>query len=306
MQLMAFGSDIEWTESTWNPVTGCDKVSPGCKHCYAERMAERLQAMGQANYKDGFKLTLQPNMLELPLRWKKPRKIFVNSMSDLFHEDVPFEYIAAVFGVMAATARHTYTVCTKRARRMREWFEWLESECTKGRISSHGPIGVTASLAADVVGEEILIGLLARTSWPLPNVWLLVSTENQQTFDERVPELLQCSAAVRGVSAEPLLGPIDITQLHSVWDKHGEPSGPREGSFWVIVGGESGPKARPCDVGWIRSIVEQCKEAGVACFVKQLGAQPLESPVGLRDRKGGDPSEWPEDLRVRWWPEGEQ
>jgi len=284
---MAFGSDIEWTESTWNPVTGCDKVSPGCKHCYAERMAERLQAMGQANYKDGFKLTLQPHMLELPLRWKKPRKIFVNSMSDLFHKDVPFEYIAAVFGVMAATPWHTYIVCTKRAKRMREWFRWYEGESGAG-----GSPNAALHSARALVGGQInraMEDCLERDEWPLPNVWLLVSTENQETFDERVPELLECSAAVRGVSAEPLLGPITF------WPKTlGQGADCREcgpltrvdeegccpscgadamwyGLDWVIVGGESGPRVRPMDPAWVTDIRDQCKAAGVSFFFKQWG-----------------------------------
>jgi protein gp37 len=255
---MAKGSDIEWTESTWNPVTGCNKISPGCKHCYAERMAERLQAMGQPNYRNGFRLTMQPQMLELPLQWKRPQTIFVNSMSDLFHKDVPLHYIQQVFGVMRRAHWHRFQVLTKRAERL-------------------------ASLDAEI-------------EWP-PNVWMGVSVENADYVD-RIDDLRQTHAAVKFLSLEPLLGPLPSLDL--------------AGIDWVIVGGESGPKARPMGLAWARSLVEQCRAAGVACFVKQLGRRPVTTyePTGctdryiLRDSHGGDPAEWPEDLRVREFPGG--
>ncbi|MBE7483078.1 MAG: phage Gp37/Gp68 family protein [Polyangiaceae bacterium] len=173
---MALGSGIEWTESTWNPVTGCSKISPGCKYCYAERMAERLQAMGQANYRNGFELTLQPQMLELPLRWKKPQAIFVNSMSDLFHKDVPFEYIQRVFDVMRRAHWHRFQVLTKRARR--------------------------------------LVELSRAIEWPA-NVWMGVSVESADHID-RIDDLRKTGAHVKFLSLEPLLGPLPKLKLKDI------------------------------------------------------------------------------------------
>jgi protein gp37 len=173
---MALGSGIEWTESTWNPVTGCDKISPGCKHCYAERMAERLQAMGQSNYRNGFELTLQPKMLALPLTWKKPQTIFVNSMSDLFHDDVPVEYIQRVFEVMGRAHWHRFQVLTKRAER--------------------------------------LAALAPQLSWT-PNVWMGVSVENAD-YLWRIDHLRETSAAVKFLSLEPLLGPLSTLNLRGI------------------------------------------------------------------------------------------
>jgi protein gp37 len=214
---MALGSPIEWTDATWNPVTGCDKVSPGCKHCYAERMAVRLQAMGQANYRNGFALTLQPRMLELPLRWKRSRRVFVNSMSDLFHIDVPFDYIRSVFDVMRRAPRHLFQVLTKRSERVREH---------DGSID-----------------------------WP-ENVWMGVSVENDD-YRHRVDDLRATRARVRFLSVEPLLGPLPHLDL--------------SGIDWVIVGGESGPRARPMDPSWVLDLRDQCRGAGVPFFFKQWG-----------------------------------
>jgi protein gp37 len=216
---MAQGSGIEWTESTWNPVTGCNKISPGCKHCYAERMAERLQAMGQPNYRDGFKLTLQPKMLELPLHWKKPQTIFVNSMSDLFHKDVPLEYIQRVFDVMRRAHWHRFQVLTKRSERL-------------------------AELNSDIEWSD--------------NVWMGVSVENVNYVD-RIDDLRSTSAAVKFLSLEPLLGPLPKLEL--------------KGINWVIVGGESGPSARPMAPEWATDIRDQCLKAGVAFFFKQWGGR---------------------------------
>jgi protein gp37 len=216
---MALKSQIEWTESTWNPVTGCTKVSQGCKFCYAERMAERLQAMGQANYRHGFRLTLQPHMLDLPLKWKAPQRIFVNSMSDLFHEDVPLEYIQRVFEVMSRARWHLFQVLTKRASRLAE---------------------VAPSL-----------------DWP-DHVWMGVSVESASHFD-RVKDLQRTGAKVRFLSLEPLLGPLPGLTLGGI--------------DWVIVGGESGPGARPVEEDWILDIRNQCTEAGVAFFFKQWGGR---------------------------------
>jgi protein gp37 len=226
-------SAIEWTDATWNPVTGCTKVSPGCKHCYAERLAARLLAMGNPRYRNGFRVTLHPDQLGLPLRWAEPRRIFVNSMSDLFHEAVPEEFIRRVFEVMARADWHVFQVLTKRATRLAE--------------------------------------LAPRLEWPA-NVWQGVSVENAD-YVERIPYLQQIPAVVRFLSVEPLLGPI--------------PALPLAGIHWVIVGGESGPKHRPLDPGWVREIRDQCLEAGVPFFFKQWGGRT--SKVGGRTLDG---QEW--------------
>jgi protein gp37 len=231
---MGLKSAIEWTESTWNPVTGCTKVSQGCKHCYAERMAERLQAMGQPNYQNGFHLTLQPRMLELPLRWKQPQRIFVNSMSDLFHKDVPLDYIRQVFDVMRRAHWHRFQVLTKRADRLAELSPYLE--------------------------------------WP-ENVWMGVSVENSKHVD-RIDDLRRTGAKLRFLSLEPLLGPLRGLNL--------------EGIDWVIVGGESGPGARPIQESWILEIREQCQEAGVAFFFKQWGGQNKKKAGRLLDGRTWD------------------
>lgn len=313
---MSANSNIEWTDATWNPTRGCSRVSEGCRHCYAERFAARFAGPG-GRYEGLVKthpsgeprwtgdVRLVPEQLDQPLRWKKPQRIFVNSMSDLFHEKLRDEEIAAVFGVMAAAPQHTFQVLTKRPEWMRQWFEWIGSRA-----------------ARDVMHEAVksVMGYgnprrpgIKETRWPLHNVWLGVSVENQETADERIPMLLQTPAAVRFVSYEPALGPVDFspwldgqgTQCSPKWCRH---------PFldWVIVGGESGPGSRPFDVAWARSVIEQCGKTGVACFVKQLGARPFGDgtvgpntydALGLRDRKGGDMAEWPEDLRVREMPE---
>lgn len=216
---MAKGSGIEWTESTWNPVTGCTKVSPGCKHCYAKRMAERLQAMGQPNYVNGFTLTLQPHMLELPLTWKKPQTIFVNSMSDLFHPGVPLTFISSVFDVMRKAHWHRFQVLTKRSDRLAE--------------------------------------LNCKLDWS-PNVWMGVSVENDD-YLSRIDDLRGCAALTKFLSLEPLLGPLNNLNLREI--------------DWVIVGGESGPEARPVDPNWVTDIRDQCLRAGVPFFFKQWGGQ---------------------------------
>jgi protein gp37 len=210
-------SSIEWTESTWNPLTGCQKVSPGCKHCYAERMALRLQAMGQPNYRNGFHLTLHPQMLALPLSWKKPQIIFVNSMSDLFHEEVPEDYIQRVFAVMRSAHWHQFQVLTKRTER--------------------------------------LAAVSPTIDWPL-NVWMGVSVETEK-YAFRIDPLRKTGAHIKFLSLEPLLGPLlnlDLT-----------------GIDWVIVGGESGPGARPMKKEWVMAIRDQCETTDVPFFFKQWG-----------------------------------
>jgi len=214
---MAQASRIEWTSATWNPVTGCTKISPGCRNCYAERMALRLKAMGQPNYRNGFKLTLHPHVLDVPLRWKKPRMIFVNSMSDLFHEAVPLEFVRQVFDVMRRADRHTFQVLTKRSERLSE--------------------------------------LNARLDWAA-NVWMGVTVETADYLG-RIDDLRATDAAVKFISFEPLLGPIDSIDF--------------DGIDWAIVGGESGPGARPMHKPWVTSIKDQCIAAGVPFFFKQWG-----------------------------------
>jgi protein gp37 len=210
-------SAIEWTESTWNPVTGCDKISPGCKYCYAERMSKRLKAMGQPNYASGFKLTLHPRVLEYPLNNKRPMTIFVNSMSDLFHKGIPFEYIEKVFTVMEQTPQHKYQVLTKRSERLAEVSDLLH--------------------------------------WS-DNVWMGVTVENAD-YQFRIDHLRECGAKIKFLSLEPLLGPLPNLDL--------------TGIDWVIVGGESGPGARPMKEEWVLEIRNQCVEARVPFFFKQWG-----------------------------------
>lgn len=231
---MAQGSGIEWTESTWNPVTGCTKVSPGCKNCYAKRMAERLQAMGQVNYANGFDLTIQPHMLELPLGWKKPQAVFVNSMSDLFHEHVPTAYIREVFNVMNRAYWHRFQVLTKRAER--------------------------------------LITLNAELKWA-PNIWMGVSVENDK-YRSRIDELRSTWAHLKFLSLEPLLGPLRNLNLSDI--------------DWVIVGGESGPKARPIDPAWVTDLRDQCRQARVPFFFKQWGGKNKKKTGRILDGRTWD------------------
>jgi protein gp37 len=253
-----------------------------------------------------------PEHLADPLRWTKPRRVFVNSMSDLFHEGLANEEIAAVFGVMAASPRHTFQVLTKRAKRMREWFEWASTlRASDGVLGPRTAFGcaVTTGLVLRAARLEDVMSnhavALLDVSWPLRNVWIGVSAEDQERADDRVPELLRTPAAVRFVSYEPALGPLELER----WMRRNSDALGYLGSAldWVIVGGESGPHARPFDIAWARSAVLQCKTAGVAVFCKQLGSNAHHFPLGplkLKSRKGDDPREWPKDLRVREWPRG--
>ena len=313
---------IEWTDAVWNPVTGCTKVSAGCKNCYAEAIADRFFAKQYQPNRDGTprKFTdvrCHPDRLTQPRRWRKPRRVFVNSMSDLFHEDVPRQFIGLAFAIMRECGRHTFQILTKRPERMLPIVSWI-------REYERGPIS--------------------------PNIWLGVSVENQKAADERIPLLLKTPAAVRFLSVEPMLEHVDLyrggfTLLEPVKSPTGEQW---PGLDWVIVGGESGPGARPFDLAWAESLLEQCRAAGVPFFFKQAGSVPVmdearwreqhnplddrngnrervikngmtgesfwlsakkrhNSPAGtvaiaLKDRKGGDPAEWPEHLRVREFP----
>lgn len=250
---------ISWTDETWNPIRGCSRVSEGCRNCYAERVAHRFSGEGQpyeglTTSKGRWNGTIRwvDHKLDEPLRWQRPRMVFVNSMSDLFHPGVSFQQIATVFGIMAAAERHTFQVLTKRPERMVEFFEWLKPT-SPDFWHEHW---TCFALAATELGSK---RVEHRPVWPLPNVWLGVSVENQTAADTRIPLLLQAPAQVRWISAEPLLGPLDL-------------SGHLGGLDWVVVGGESGTGARPMHPDWARSIRNQCVEAGVAFHFKQWGA----------------------------------
>ncbi|MFH1730223.1 MAG: phage Gp37/Gp68 family protein [Planctomycetota bacterium] len=234
---MATQSAIEWTESTWNPVTGCTKISTGCKNCYAERMAKRLKAMGQPNYANGFDVTTHEHTLDLPLDWKRPQMIFVNSMSDLFHRDVPTDFIFKVFDVMNKADRHLYQVLTKRAGRLRK--------------------------------------LDSRLPWA-PHIWMGVTVENAD-YVSRIEDLRDTRASTKFLSLEPLLGPMPDLDL--------------DGIDWVIVGGESGPGARPMHPNWVRDIRDQCAEFDVPFFFKQWGGTNKKKAGRLLDGQtwGGMP-----------------
>lgn len=298
---MSDQTGIEWTDATWNPVVGCRKVSEGCRNCYAERDGSRLAAMGaakvdqgedpgrlrhyQAAFRDGRftgRAVEVPEALDIPTRWKRPRRIFVNSMSDLFHEGVGVGFIAAVFARMLLCQRHTFQVLTKRPERMR----WL--------LGQPDFEGMVRSAADHLVHDRPVKDLEAP--WPLPNVWLGVSVENQAGGDERIPLLLKVPAAVRFLSMEPLLGPVDLGQIDP--DEHDEFFGlsTEDGPLldWVIVGGESGPAARPMHPDWVRAIRDECAEAQVPFLFKQWGewGPPSCPPRPLGTRTPGEQPRW--------------
>jgi len=270
-------SKIEWTDSTWSPVRGCALVSAGCTNCYAMRQAHRFSGKGQP-YEKLTKMTSHgpvwtgaartvPERLDQPLRWRKPRRIFVNSMSDLFHEDVADDFIDDVFAVMALTPRHTFQVLTKRPERMRSYLTSAHGNGTPRRD------GIVKGRAWSMLGQlpkyhhEDLI----RRPWPLSNVWLGISAEDQATADERIPLLLQTPAAVRFVSLEPLLGEISFVGLFANPNDWRDGTNALEEIDWLICGGESGPHARPSHPEWFRSLRDQCQAAGVPFFFKQWG-----------------------------------
>lgn len=355
-------TSIEWTDRTWNPVRGCSLVSPGCTNCYAMKFAHRFSGEGKPY--EGLtrqrkrlgpvwsgNIRLVPEALVEPVLWRKPARIFVNSMSDLFHEEVPDTFIAAVFGVMSYARRHTFQVLTKRADRMVRWHEWLAAEAPAAKARWVAAVAEAEQLCGEEVGsrgaarndgrERVVSECADRhvierrgahisayyPGWPPPNVHLGVSVEDRRHGLPRVDALREVPAALRFLSIEPLLedlGEIDLT-----------------GIGWVIVGGESGPGARPCNVAWIRRIVAQCRAQSVPVFVKQLGAVVIDrndagfsdefpeawpcidpdavehdldgtrdgyqgAPVRvhLRHAKGADPTEWPRDLREQAFPRG--
>lgn len=382
-------TNIEWADAVWNPTIGCRRVAPGCANCYAVPMAGRIASMHAAAIAKGLReagsqtvaakysgLTVLrgngvrdwsgevrclPERLAEPLHWRTPRRVFVNSMSDLFYGDagdeeaaqregraftpVPVAFIDQVFAVMALCRRHTFIVLTKRAGRMREYTGWADRQKC---------VMAAAEREFGRMGSRVTWGdvLDAWQSWPLPNVILGVSISEQASADALIPELLGTPAACRAVSYEPALGAVHFEARFELrsdgpnsheWlsplrgmvcsdsPSHGYREFPAQRIGWVIFGGESGDGARPCDVAWARSTRDQCLKAGVPFFLKQLGADPfvtlpsgewlegyLDSGVAhdhwgppgdaechfrLRDRKGGDPIEWPADLRVREWPD---
>ena len=292
---------IEWTEQTWNATTGCDRISPGCDNCYALTMAKRLKGMGSAKYQTdgdprtsgpGFALSTHADTLTAPLRWKKPRKVFVNSMSDLFHARVPRDFLAQVFAVMAATPQHTYQILTKRPERAARI---LTDLCTCG--TGHPPgehfrssMEWAATSHSPTYVPGLQHGIYHRTVWPLPNVWIGTSIENAD-YNRRADALRNTPAAVRFISAEPLLGPLDGLNL--------------TGIDWLIIGGESGPGARPFNPAWATSLIHASRTAGAAPFVKQLGTVWARTN-NATDTKGGNPEDWPAHLRVREYPEATQ
>jgi len=312
-------TSISWTDKTWNCIRGCSRVSPGCQNCYAERTALRMSGVGQPYHglviskrrvvddeqhveaRWTGKVVFDVGHLFDPLRWRTPRKVFVNSMSDIFHDDLTNEQIAAMFGVMAAAPRHTFQVLTKRAHRMRAWFGWLEGEAR----ACNGGVGMTPAARCFVAANDPYFTLNGQpnlirrgdvanaalsASWPLRNVWMGVSVESQEYADKRIPVLLGTPAAVRFLSCEPLLGPLTLEDLDPHWVEHPLACRPQRGAWCaltgqprvdqVIVGCESGPRARACELDHVRSIRDQCLRAGVALFVKQLVRDDRESETG--------------------------
>lgn len=288
-------SAIQWTDETYNPIVGCSRISAGCKNCYAADAAKsaRLQQFPQyqkvKNW-DGVTEFVESQLLK-PLSWKKPKKVFVCSMSDLFHDSVPFEWIDQIFAVMAIAPQHTFQILTKRPKRMLEYF--LDYRCDM------------APRWVEIQGTKQAIDL--GRSLPLPNVWIGVTVENQQAAGDRIPLLLHTPAAVRFLSCEPLLEQVELTPYFAKGFASID---------WVICGGESGTGARPCHLDWLRSIVKQCQATDTKVFVKQLGSNavdfidcrnkltlcPYNYKTQLSDRKGGNIEEFPEDLRVREFP----
>lgn len=275
---MGDNSAIGWTEATWNPLVGCSRVSEGCRNCYAERVAHRLEhSLGMTKYFGTTRATLPERWtgdvylihqdLDIPLRWKRPRRIFVNSMSDLFHEKVRLEWIKEIFLTMARAPQHQFQILTKRPERM------LNS--------------LVGNEVSDYVVEHAQI-----QQWPLPNVWLGVSIEDQETADQRLPVLLKVPATIRWVSYEPALGKV-VFNL-----------GPTHLLHWIVVGGESGRGARPFYLEYARDTIQQARLGGWRVFVKQLGADPRDGAarLKLRHSKGADMTEWPDDLRVQDYP----
>ena len=249
---MSETTGIEWTDATWNAVTGCDKVSAGCDHCYAEALALRLRRMGAPKYRDGFAVRTHEAALTLPLKWRAPRRVFVNSMSDQWHVAVPAAFTDRMFATMALTPHHTYQLLTKRPQRAAKYL-------------ADTPLRLTSIMAAMMA---ITGASRAELTWPLPNVWIGTSVEDGPVT-HRIDALRRCPAAVRFLSCEPLLGPLPDLDL--------------SGIGWVIAGGESGPGHRPMDPDWARDLREQCRRAGVPFFFKQWGGRTPKAGGDLLD-----------------------
>lgn len=264
-------SKIDWTQATWNPMTGCSKISKGCKFCYAERMARRLQAAGTKGYEHGFQPFIHYDRMEVPVRWTRPRKVFVCSMGDLFHEQVPFDFIAAVFGVMARADQHQFQVLTKRPERMKAFFDQIMADNTPALDCSFELLRHEAlhGIAGSCGPFHTKWGVANEAPWPLPNVWIGVTAEEQRTADERIPILVDIPAAVRFVSVEPMLSMIDlrIAAFNGADSFETIP-----GIDWVICGCESGAKAdaRRTPWDWVRVLRDQCEAASIPFFLKQL------------------------------------
>lgn len=314
---MSYNTHIQWADDSWNFIHGCTRTSEGCLNCYIDRTPPFRMSHNRFDSPDiggATDLRLYPERLTLPLHWTKPRRIFVNSLSDMFHNQVADALIARAFATMAATPRHTYLLLTKRHARM------------KSLLSSGG------QRLLEAAPDQKTAQAINDAGWPLPNLHLGVSTENQRWADIRIAALLDTPAAVRWISAEPLLGPIDLGMGdphagHEYDDVNGYPhpyicltcstddneveyfrrgpadcfTEPHAGLDWVVVGGESGPGARPVNVEWVRSIVRDCVSADLPVFVKQFGSVWARENHAT-DRKGGNPAEWSEDLRVRQYP----
>jgi len=368
------GNLIPMSGSTWNPLLGCREVSAGCRNCYAARLIgtrfsknpklpmyhdiATTAANGHPHFTGNRRMV--PDRLDEPLRARKGRKVFVCDMGDLFFEGHPFESIAAVFGVIAAAPQHTFQVLTKRPERAAEFFAWVGSYLSTpgaGVGATVHPFAVCTRAAQEYMPGRRELSAEANYArrpvggslpWPLPNVWIGTSVEDQASADKRIPHLLRVPAVVRFLSMEPLLGPVDLDEWicptalgrgmahRETREARGEPGHEAayrvggdikeawacetcdvrdtggKGLHWVIVGGESGPKARPFDLAWARAIMKQADDAGCAVFLKQLGAHPFVEvhgvhaerirPPRVRDSHGGDPAEWPADLRVRRFP----
>lgn len=270
---MSDRTGIEWTDATWNPLRGCSSVSEGCRNCYAERVAARFSGPGQPYER------LAATALDHPLHWRKPRRICVNSMSDLFHQDVSDEWIDRVFAAMALAPQHQFQVLTKRPGRM---LEYIARRDDQGRVPA-----LDYAVLIAVTGQYTTPAIDLRCGWPLPNVWLGTSVKDQPTADARIPHLLATPAAVRFVSAEPLLGPVDLTAYMFGAHQTEETDWCARRLDWLIVGGESGPGARPMHPDWARSLRDQCAAASVPFFMKQMAR---EAPI-------------PDDLMVRKFPD---
>lgn len=326
-------TSIEWTQYSWNFLRGCSRVSEGCRNCYAETIAGRfsgegfpyhgLATMNGGKARWTGEISFHEDILLAPLKRKKPTTYFVNSMSDLFYEKVTDEMLDKAFAVMALCPQHTFQILTKRPERMRAFLtpnEFQDVNFDLANVRAMREVWPLLSKMKNglahwhrLVDAEHFVQMdkdvYFMKKWPLPNCWLGVSVEDQKTADERIPLLLDTPAAVRWISAEPLLGPINFAYKTSAgWYRNPLENNEQLGNVnWIVVGGESGPNSRPCDISNIRSIVEQCKAASTPVFVKQLGAKPFNGVIGfgplIKDRKGGDMSEWPEHLRLREMPE---